>query len=121
MCSSDLGMASGSTLKLRSTRVPVAGQQASFVLENTSGFGWIEIYPAPSPTPSLVLGPGLLCSTGTIYGLGGVLADAMGVPGTLSFNLPASMSGQGFVAQGIGFDFNGNCLQLSDPLVLTIR
>jgi hypothetical protein len=41
-------------------------------------------------------------------------------PGSVSFQLPASMIGQGLVAQGIALD-TGMCLRLTDPLAVTIH
>ena len=52
--------------------------------------------------------------------LSGILVDAMGFPGSVSFQLPANMLGQGLVVQGISLE-NGFCLRLTDPLAVTIH
>jgi hypothetical protein len=44
----------------------------------------------------------------------------MGFPGSVSFQLPASMIGQGLVVQGISLE-TGLCLRLTDPLAVTIH
>jgi hypothetical protein len=44
----------------------------------------------------------------------------MGFPGSVSFQLPANMLGQGLVVQGISLE-NGFCLRLTDPLAVTIH
>ena len=113
------GMVGGSPVSLRCLRFPVAGQPVRFELRSQIGFGWITIYAGPAPAPGLTLGPGLLCGTGSFYGVPAVLGDAMGTPGILQFHLPASLAGLGFVAQGIGLDPT-LCVSLSDPLAATI-
>ncbi|MEO6598160.1 MAG: hypothetical protein ABIP94_25735 [Planctomycetota bacterium] len=114
------GMQGGSSLKLRCTQFPVAGQQTGFAFDSPLGFGWLTVFLGPAPGPGLTLGPSLLCGTGTFYGLPAIVVDAMGFPGTSSFHLVPSMVGQGFVAQGIAFD-SGFCLRLTDPLAVTIH
>jgi hypothetical protein len=114
------GMQGGSSLRLRCTQFPVAGQTTGFAFDSPYGFGWLSVFVGPAPQAGLTLGPGLLCGTGTIYGLSGIVVDAMGLPGSVSFQLPASMIGQGLVAQGIALD-TGMCLRLTDPLAVTIH
>ncbi|HEX5054832.1 MAG TPA: hypothetical protein VFZ65_23850 [Planctomycetota bacterium] len=75
---------------------------------------------AAHPAPGITLGPGLLCSTGSFYGVPAVVADAMGSPGLLQFPLPLSLAGQGFVVQGVALA-PALCLRLSDPLAATIQ
>lgn len=106
--------------KLRSLRFPVAGQTTRFEFDSPLGFAWLNVFPEPAPTPGLTLGPGLLCSTGSIYGMGGVLVDAMGPTAGLTFTLPTAMAGLGFVMQGWALD-TGLCLQLTDPLAVTVH
>lgn len=74
----------------------------------------------PAPQAGITLGPGLLCGTGTFYGVPATVIDAMGFPGSVSFSLPASTIGLGFVAQGISLE-SGLCLRLTDPLAVTIH
>ena len=114
------GMQGGSTLRLRCTRFPIAGQPTGFAFDSPFGFGWLTVFVGPAPQAGLTLGPGLLCGTGTFYGVPAVVTDAMGSPGTASFQLPASMIGQGLVTQGIALDA-GMCLRLTDPLAVTIH
>lgn len=114
------GMLGGSTMKLRCTRFPVAGQSTAFAFDTSLGFGWLTVFVGPAPQPGLTLGPGLLCGTGTFYGVGALVVDAMGFPGTTSFALPPATVGLGFVAQGISLE-NGFCLRLTDPLAVTVH
>lgn len=107
-------------MKLRCLRFPVAGQVTRFEFDSPLGFAWMNVFPEPSPAPALTLGPGLLCSTGSIYGLGGVLVDAMGPTAGLSFPLPAALAGQGLVLQGVALD-TGLCLQLTEPMAVTVH
>lgn len=114
------GMQGGSSLRLRCTRFPVAGETTGFAFDSPYGFGWLSVFVGPAPQAGLTLGPGLLCGTGTFYGVPAAVVDAMGFPGSASFALPPSMVGQGFVTQGIALD-TGMCLRLSDPLAVTIH
>jgi hypothetical protein len=114
------GMQGGSSLRLRCTQFPVAGQPTGFAFDSPLGFGWLNVFVGPAPQAGITLGAGLLCGTGTIYGLSGILVDAMGFPGSVSFQLPANMLGQGLVVQGISLE-NGFCLRLTDPLAVTIH
>jgi hypothetical protein len=114
------GMQGGSSLRLRCTRFPVAGEPTGFAFDSPLGFGWLTVFVGPAPQAGLTLGPGLLCGTGTFYGVPATVVDAMGFPGSVSFQLPASMIGQGFVTQGIALD-TGFCLRLTDPLAVTIH
>jgi hypothetical protein len=114
------GMQGGGTMQLRCTRFPVAGQPTGFAFDSPYGIGWLTVFVGPAPQAGLTLGPGLLCGTGTFYGVPAILADAMGLPGSVSFPLPANMIGQGLVTQGIALD-TGFCLRLTDPLAVTIH
>ncbi len=114
------GMQGGSSLRLRCTRFPVAGQPSGFAFDSPYGFGWLSVFVGPAPQTGLTLGAGLLCGTGTFYGVPGIVVDAMGFPGSVSFQLPASMIGQGLVVQGISLE-TGLCLKLTDPLAVTIH
>jgi hypothetical protein len=114
------GMQGGSSLRLRCTQFPVAGQTTGFAFDSPYGFGWLTVYVGPAPQAGLTLGAGLLCSTGTFYGLPGILVDAMGFPGSVSFQLPANTLGMGLVVQGVSLE-NGFCLRLTDPLAVTIH
>jgi hypothetical protein len=78
------------------------------------------VFVGSAPQAGLTLGAGLLCDTGTFYGVPGIVVDAMGFPGSVSFQLPASMIGQGLVVQGISLE-TGLCLRLTDPLAVTIH
>lgn len=114
------GMQGGSSLRLRCTQFPVAGQTTGFAFDSPYGFGWLTVFVGPAPQAGLTLGAGLLCSTGTFYGLPGILVDAMGFPGSVSFQLPANTLGMGLVVQGVSLE-NGFCLRLTDPLAVTIH
>jgi hypothetical protein len=114
------GMQGGSSLRLRCTQFPVAGQTTGFAFDSSYGFGWLTVFVGPAPQAGLTLGAGLLCSTGTFYGLPGILVDAMGFPGSVSFQLPANTLGMGLVVQGISLE-SGFCLRLTDPLAVTIH
>ncbi|MCU0867311.1 MAG: hypothetical protein MUC36_26305, partial [Planctomycetes bacterium] len=114
------GMQGGSSLRLRCTQFPVAGQTTGFAFDSPYGLGWLSVFVGPAPQAGLTLDAGLLCGKGTFYGLPGILVDAMGLPGSASFQLPASMIGQGLVVQGIALD-TGMCLRLTDPLAVTIH
>ena len=114
------GMQGGSSLRLRCTQFPVAGQTTGFAFDSPYGLGWLSVFVGPAPQAGLTLGAGLLCGTGTFYGVPGIVVDAMGFPGSVSFQLPASMIGQGLVVQGIALD-TGMCLRLTDPFAVTIH
>jgi hypothetical protein len=109
------------SFRLRCTQFPVAGRPTGFAFTSPDGFGWLAAMPEPSPAPLAVLGPTLLCDPGTVYALPTILFDAHGNPGTTSFTLPSNMVGQGFVVQGITFQFAGGCLRISDPLAVTVH
>lgn len=66
----------------------------------------------PFPNP-------IFCDGGRVYAANGIIADAMGNPGTLSSQLPLWMAGQAFTAQGIA-RASALCCHLTDPLLLTI-
>lgn len=115
------GMQGGTSLRLRCTRYPVAGEVTGFAFDTPYGYGWLSIVLGPTPGPGIPLGAGLLCSAGTAYAFPPtVLVDAMGFPGTTSFQLPPTMAGQGFLVQGISLDA-GFCLRLTDPMAVTIH
>jgi hypothetical protein len=114
------GMQSGS-FKLRCTDFPVAGQQTGFAFDTPLGIGWLSVYVGPAQGPGLTLGPGLLCNTGTLYGVPStILVDSMGFPGTTSFALPPEIAGAGFVVQGLSLE-SGTCLRLTDPMAVTVH
>jgi hypothetical protein len=112
----EAGLVRGKMKKCAARPTPNGG----FAFDSPFGFGWLTVFVGPAPQAGLTLGPGLLCGTGTSYGVPATVIEAMGTPGTASFQLPTSMIGQGFVTPGIALDA-GMCLRLTDPLAVTIH
>jgi hypothetical protein len=107
-------------VKLRCTQFPVAGQVTGFAFDSPLGFVVLRLVLGPAPEPSVTVGPGLLCSTGTLNGTPAILANAVGSPATISFPLPTWLAGMGLVVQGVAVE-PAACLALSDPLAITVH
>lgn len=115
-----LGMASVNTA-VRCKTFPIAGKNVEFEFPSPSGFGWLAVAAQPMPGPGLTLGPGLFCDTGTAYPVGGFLVEAHGTPGHTTLLMPLDMANQGFCCQGVSLGLATLCLNLTDPLAVTIH
>jgi hypothetical protein len=116
------GMDGGSTA-VRCTQFPVAGRPTGFTFPSPTGFGWLVLEAAPTPTSLLFLDPPLMCGArGHVFGMQPLLADAPGTPARITFPLPAGLAGAGFTVQGLSLELAGGgaCFRLTDPLAVTV-
>ena len=114
----------GGGLSIRSAEYPVSGGTVAFQLPNAANVGWftIKLEPVPDPTLGWQGALGVVCAhTAWFYGQNPISLMVLGNPGELRFGLPLGLAGLSMTVQGMALDPNGTCLQVSQPLNVTVQ
>jgi hypothetical protein len=108
----------GNPRRLVHRTYPLAGGSFRVNYANPSGFGWLLVDPTPTNVGNALPSLGLFCSSLVLFADDYVVADAMGDPAQVSFQLPLALAGSAFTCQGLPLSPNF-CFELTDALLVT--
>lgn len=114
----------GGGLSVRCTEYPVSGGSTGFQFPSPSGLAWLafKLEPVTTATFSIQQSAGPVCAAAAFfYGTNPIVMTLIGNPAELHFALPPGLAGMAMTVQGIAYDGGGGCLQVSQPLALTVQ
>ncbi|MBL8753601.1 MAG: hypothetical protein JNK15_09890 [Planctomycetes bacterium] len=106
-------------VQLHTRNAAVAGRPVTIEFDNPSTFGWLWIDSVADPVGLTLPTINVFCGgPRTLYGPNGLLGDAMGNPGAVTFTIPSALLGRAFTCQGVSLT-TSLCLEFTDPMLVT--